>query len=108
MKKFEQTSGGAGGYAINPYGVEIGNFGDYMSTYTFPQGVQNENKLGEVQRQVPAGQYMSGPVGHASQSDTSEDVTIGTSGTEHNSSPATTEYEKKIKSYLKLRKSQLA
>lgn len=50
---------------------------------------------------------MSRPGGHEA-ADSSADVTVGTFGAEYNSSPATTEYDKKTKSFLKLRKSQLA
>uniref|UniRef100_A0A0R3RWL1 Uncharacterized protein n=1 Tax=Elaeophora elaphi TaxID=1147741 RepID=A0A0R3RWL1_9BILA len=110
LKQFEQTSGGAsGGYATGPYGVENGNFGDYAA-YGLPQNVQKESRFGELPQQVPAsgaGQYITSAINHASQSDTPVAVTVGTYGTEYNSSPAG-DYEKKTKAFLKVRKSQLA
>ncbi|CAG9539315.1 unnamed protein product [Cercopithifilaria johnstoni] len=84
MKQFEPTGGAFGGYATNPYGAENGNFGD--STYSYPQNMQNENRFGDVSQQA------SGSGQHTS------------SGTEYNSSPATTD----TKSFLKLHRSQLA
>ncbi|VBB34966.1 unnamed protein product, partial [Acanthocheilonema viteae] len=111
-KEVEQSIGGAtGGYATNPFGIENGNFGDYTPTHNFPHVSQNQNRFDEVEKQIPVSGVepsMSGPTGHQSQLDIPEDATVGTSGTEYNSSPKTAEYEKKIKSYLKLRKSQLA
>ncbi|VDN95456.1 unnamed protein product [Brugia pahangi] len=109
VNQLEQPAAGvSSGYATGPYGVGNGNFGDYSSAYSLPQqSGQNENKFGALPPQLPVpgtGQYMFGP----QQSDTPVAVTAGIAGTEYNSSPTKSDYEKKTKAFLKMRRSQLA
>ncbi|EFO28105.1 high molecular weight glutenin subunit X [Loa loa] len=112
VNQLEQPTGSVStGYATGSYGLGNGNFGDYSSAYSLPQSGLNENRFSALPQQVPvsgAGQYMSGPLSHALQSDTPLAVTADTAGTEYNSSPTAGDYEKKTKAFLKMRKSQLA
>uniref|UniRef100_A0A915PNJ8 Uncharacterized protein n=1 Tax=Setaria digitata TaxID=48799 RepID=A0A915PNJ8_9BILA len=102
---FEQSAPAS--YPTGPYV----NFGDY-STYSLPQTVQKENHFGGLPQQLPVsasdmGQYASGQ-SNVPQIDQpyAPDATF-TTGTNYNSIPATGEYEKNTKAFLKMRKSQL-
>ncbi|VDK64753.1 unnamed protein product [Onchocerca ochengi] len=105
VKQFEQQTGTSNGYATGPSGVDNGNFGDYSSTYNFPQIGQNHNRFGALPSQLPlsgTGQYMRGPLHDTPQSNIPNDpvaVPVGTTGIEYNLSPTTADYEEKTKHF---------